>query len=359
MRYSLLSASAIIMLSAICPNRNLIAQCFLDNGQLTNLDGTPCVNTVVTGVPFLNIVADARSGAMGDAGIATSTDPNGIHHNAAKLAFTETNLSVSANYTPWLRTIGLSDVYIANIAALKQINETSAVGIEMKYFSQGQIQFSDQDGQTGDNGNPNEYVISGAYATQIRANLSASITGKYIYSNLAAGQTVAGEDITAGTSMAADFGLLYKIPNSGSNRLSIGLVLSNIGSKIAYTNVNKKDFLPSRLGLGFGYEINPKTNRRITFALDIKKIMVPPRSAFNEDLMYSIGAEYWLGGHVAIRGGYFSEDELSGQRKYLTTGFGLKYDMIGFNVSYLKSTSGLHAPIDNTLRFSLLYDFDY
>jgi len=385
MKNSLLVAFGMMMLLTIMPNEQLGAQCFLDNGTLVNPDGTPCVNTIVTGVPFMRIVSDARSGAMGDVGIAISADPNGLHHNAAKLAFTETNLAVSATYTPWLKALGLSDVYLANITALKKIDDISAMGFGLKYFSLGQIQFTDQDGQPIGNGNPNEFEISGAYSRQMNENLSASITGKFIYSNLAAGQTVGGEDITAGTAFAADIGLLYKLPSRGDNQMSIGLALSNIGSKISYTNSISKDFLPANFGLGFAYELNPSSTNKLTFALDINKLMVPTPDpddperreqspiagifsswgdapgGFSEELqefMYSIGAEYWYDEQFAIRAGYFTEHALKGNRKYFTAGLGIKYNVFGLNFSYLVPTSNQRNPLDNTLRFTLLFDFD-
>jgi len=263
------------------------------------------------------------------------------------------------------------------------------MGFGLKYFSLGQIQFTDQDGQPIGNGNPNEFEISGAYSRQMNENLSASITGKFIYSNLAAGQTVGGEDIrediTAGTAFAADIGLLYKLPSRGDNQMSIGLALSNIGSKISYTNSISKDFLPANFGLGFAYELNPSSTNKLTFALDINKLMVPTPDpddperreqspiagifsswgdapgGFSEELqefMYSIGAEYWYDEQFAIRAGYFTEHALKGNRKYFTAGLGIKYNVFGLNFSYLVPTSNQRNPLDNTLRFTLLFDFD-
>ena len=386
MKNSLLVALAMLMLLIITPANDLNAQCFKGpDGALVDAAGQPCVNTIVTAVPFLRIVSDARSGAMGDVGLAISADPNAMQHNAAKLAFTEQNLAVSATYTPWLQALGLSDVYLANINGFKQIDDLSTVGFGLKYFSLGEIQFTDENGQPLGNGNPNEFEISGAYARKMNDNLSASITGKFIYSNLAAGQNVGGEDITAGTAFAADIGLLYKLPSSNDNQMSIGLALSNIGSKISYTSTVSKEFLPANIGLGFAYELNPNQSNRLTLALDINKLMVPTPdpedperrekspiagifSSFGDapggfseelqELMFSIGAEYWYDEQFAVRAGYYSEHALKGNRKYFTAGLGIKYNVFGLNFSYLVPTSSQRNPLDNTLRFTLLFDFD-
>ena len=386
MKNSLLVALAMLMLLIIAPANTLNAQCFKGpGGDLVDAAGQPCVNTIVTAVPFLRIVSDARSGAMGDVGLAISADANGIQLNAAKLAFTDQNLAISATYTPWLRALGLSDVYLANINGFKRIDDLSTVGFGMKYFSLGQIQFTDENGQPIGNGNPNEFEISGAYARKMNDNLSASITGKFIYSNLAAGQNVGGEDIKAGTAFAADIGLLYKLPSSGDNQMSIGMALSNIGSKISYTSTVSKEFLPANFGIGFAYELNPNPSNRLTLAFDINKLMVPTPdpdeperrekspiagifSSFGDapggfseelqELMYSIGAEYWYDEQFAIRLGYYTEHALKGNRKYFTAGLGIKYNVFGLNFSYLVPTSSQRNPLDNTLRFTLLFDFD-
>ena len=125
-----------LLLSAF--NSDLYAQCQYDqNGNLVNLDGTPCVNTVVTAVPFLRIVSDARSGAMGDVGIAISPDANAMHFNASKLVFAEQDLGISATYTPWLRALGLNDVYLAYLTGYYKLDDQQAIGVGLRYFSPG------------------------------------------------------------------------------------------------------------------------------------------------------------------------------------------------------------------------------
>lgn len=393
----LLLFSLVAMMIGLFAN-NGFAQCTTDpdSGQLINLDGTPCTNTVSTAVPFLRIVADARSGAMGDVGIGLSPDPNAMHFNASKLAYAEEDLAVSATYTPWLRSLGLNDVYLAYLTGYKKVDDLQTVGFGLRYFSLGSIQFTDINGEPLITGQPNEFEVAVAYARQLTDNFSAAVTGKFIYSNLAAGQVVNGETIEPGIAGAADFSFTYRteidMANAESN-LTIGLAASNIGSKITYTRSLTRDFIPANLGIGAAWDIDLDDYNRLTFAADINKLMVPTPcqgencdednngiqdyreqssirgifSSFSDapegfeeelrELMYSFGVEYWYDQQFAVRAGYFSEHVQKGGRKFLTVGLGLKYNIFGLNFSYLVPTTNQRNPLDNTLRFSLLFDF--
>lgn len=384
----------LVLLSA----ESIYAQCTFDqNGRLVNLDGTPCTNTIVTAVPFLRIVSDARAGAMGDAGIATTADPNAMHFNASKLVFAESETAMSATYTPWLRALGLSDVYLAYLTGYKQLDELQTVGFGLRYFSLGSIQFTDVNGEPLREGRPNEFEIALAYSRKLADKLSAGVTGKFIYSNLAAGQNLpGGETIEVGIAGAADISFTYltdlNLSNTESN-LAIGLALTNIGSKITYTRSTVRDFLPTNLGLGIAWNLDPNPYNRLTLAVDVNKLMVPtpcqgpdcdqdgdgipdykaqsPISGiftsftdapegFSEELRefyYSFGLEYWYDKQFAVRAGYFNEHLQKGNRKYFTVGLGLKYNVFGLNFSYLIPTTNQRNPLDNTLRFTLLFDF--
>lgn len=386
----------ILVTIAILP-ATVQAQCYEDNGKFYNLDGTPCTNSVSTAVPFLRIVSDARSGAMGDVGIAISADPNAMHFNASKLAFAEQNSAISATYTPWLRSLGLNDVYLAYLTGYTKLDEFQTLGFGLRYFSLGSIPFTDINGEPLITGKPNEFEVSVAYARQLSDKFSAAVTGKFIYSNLASGQIVNGETIEAGIAGAADFSLTYKTEiemNNAESNLTVGLAATNIGSKITYTRSLVRDFLPANLGIGAAWDIDLDDFNRITFAADVNKLMAPTPclggdcntggdptvpdykeqssiraliSSFSDapegfseevkELMYSFGLEYWYDKQFAVRAGYYNEHRQKGGRKFLTVGLGLKYNVFGLNFSYLVPTTNQRNPLDNTLRFSLLFDF--
>lgn len=362
------------------------------SGSLVRPDGTPCVNTIVTALPFLRIVADARSGAMGDAGMAISADANAMHFNASKLVFAEKDMGIAATYTPWLRALGLQDVYLAYLTGYKIIDKRQAVGVSVRYFSLGEIQYTDDSGNSLGMDKPNEFELAAAYARKLSPNLSAGLTLKYLYSRLANGQSVNGNLVTPSTSVAADLSLTYKKPlmlNERKANLTLAGAIHNIGNKVTYTNSANQDYIPANLSIGGALEMQLDDFNSFTFTTDISKLLVPtPKpgdadqnsvldykqytpiegmitsfsdapNGFQEEIseiMYSVGAEYWYDKQFAVRAGYYYEDVNKGNRKFLTVGLGLRYNVFGLNFSYLVPTTQQRNPLDNTLRFSLLFD---
>lgn len=358
------------------------------------IQGDNDINTIVTAVPFLRIAPDARAGSMGDVGIATSTDANSMHFNASKLAFADNDVSISATYTPWLRALDLQDVYLAYLAGYKQIDKISTVGLSLRYFSLGNIQFTDFNGMSLGNNRPNEFEIAGAYARQLSKNMALGVSLKFIYSRLADG-TYNGNDIRPGIAGGGDVSFTYKsdkgIFGQEDNQLTVGAAVTNLGTKITYTTDTYGEFIPTNLGIGVAYEHAIDEYNSIVFAVDMNKLLVPSPDTINvsgdpdildyketgvasavfssfsdapgggaeefRELSYSVGLEYWYDKQFAVRAGYFHEDPTKGNRKYFTVGLGLKYNIFGLNFSYLVPTSNRTNPLDNTLRFSLVFDF--
>ncbi|MGB3545371.1 MAG: type IX secretion system outer membrane channel protein PorV [Saprospiraceae bacterium] len=364
-----------------------------DDGRFYNPDGSPCTNTVTSAVPFLRITPDARGGAMGDAGLALSADANAMHYNASRLAFAEDDFSIGATYTPWLQALGLNDVYLAYLGGYRKLNDLQTVSASLRYFSLGDIQYTDDNGSPLGIGKPNEFEVAIAYSRKLSDRFSASRTGKYINSNLAAGQQVNSEILEAGRAFAADVGFSYRnddirTASGGRNSLAFGVALTNLGNKISYTRDTIRDFLPANLGIGAAYTFELNEFNTITLTGDLNKLLVPTPcqgtdcddierrnqspvrailssfgdapEGFSEELKeitYSVGAEYWYDEQFAVRAGYFHENIQKGGRRYLTAGLGLKYNIFGLNFSYLVPTSNQRNPLDNTLRFSLIFDF--
>ncbi len=375
-----------------------------DSGAFEAPGGGPCVNTLITAVPFLRIIPDARAGALGDAGIATSADANSMHFNASKLVTAEQDMAVSVTYTPWLKALGLQDVYMAYLSGYKKFGDLQALGVSLRYFSLGEINFTDNQGTSLGTGNPNEFEVSLAYSRKLSEKLSVAVAPKFIFSNLAAGQLVNGVEIKPGIAGGADFSLTYETPikfTAKESNLRVGAAVSNLGTKISYTNSINKDFIPANLGIGAAWEFNFDEFNALTITTDINKLLVPtpclnengpgePNSCdqsgesgipdyreqsmfsgvlgsfgdapggFSEELRelsYSIGLEYWYDQQFAVRAGYYTEHATKGNRKFFTVGLGLKYNVFGLNFSYLVPTTNQRNPLDNTLRFSLLFDF--
>jgi len=347
------------------------------------------LNVVTTAVPFLRISPDARAGGMGDMGIASNPDANSAFWNLAKTPFTKNKGGISATYTPWLKDLGLNDVYMASLTGYHKLDDNSAISGSLRYFSLGNIEFVDAGGQTLGSQNPREFGIDFGYSRKIASKLSLGVALRYISSKLASG-TYSGSVYKAGNAFAGDISLYHDGNGKDGTGFSWGVVLSNLGTKIGYTSDAKdKDYIPANLGLGIAYTKAFDESNVITFGLDVNKLLVPTPptdsagiadyknkpiisswfSSFGDagsfgneikELQASVGIEYVYDNQFAVRGGYFYEDRSQGNRKYFTLGIGLKYNIIGINMSYLiPSGNGItRNPLSNTLRFGLTFDLD-
>jgi len=351
------------------------------------------INVVTTAVPFLRISPDARSGGMGDLGVATSPDANSGLWNIGKVAFNESKGGISASYTPWLKQL-VNDVYLTSIAGYYKFDENQALSSSLRYFSLGDIQFTDGTGQSIGSYRPREFGFDIGYSRKLSKQNGIGVALKYINSNLAGGTVTSGATYKAGNAVAADIAYYHDGKSDVGNGWTWGVALTNLGSKIAYTdNADQRDFIPANLGIGGTYNKNFNTQNKITVGIDINKLLVPTppvepytqadldnyRSqsvisswftsfadapgGFSEELkefQVSLGAEYWYNNQFALRVGYFYEDKTKGNRRYFTMGLGLKYNLFGLNFSYLlPSGSGVNQnPLSNTLRFSIMFDLD-
>ncbi len=350
----------------------------------TSLDGTK--NFTTTAVPFLRISPDARSGAMGDAGIAIDGDENSQYWNVGKMPFNEKKYGIAATYTPWLKDL-VPDIFLAYISGYGKFGEddNQTISASMRYFSLGTINYTDITGAPTGTGSPREYSFDLGYARKLSENLGLGVTGRYIHSAIVSNVSYQpGVDYHPGNAVSADLGLFYtktkEMEDAKNRKLNLGVVISNLGSKISYNNT-RKDFIPMNLGLGAAYTTQFDEYNKITFALDVNKLLVPPQAILTADsnasiitamtksfqggdqlkkLDISLGAEFWYQNQFAVRAGYFYEDKSNGDRQYITAGVGIKYNTFALNCSYIiPQGSGItRNPLSNTLRFTLYYSFD-
>ncbi|MCF8370133.1 MAG: type IX secretion system outer membrane channel protein PorV [Bacteroidales bacterium] len=351
------------------------------------------VNTITTAVPFLMIAPDSRGGGMGDAGVAASPDENSMHYNPAKYAFIDQDMGVAISYTPWLRNL-IDDINLLYLTGYKRIRKNQVVSGSLRYFSLGSITFTDINGSTIGNFNPNEFAVDVAYSRLLSRNLSGSIALRYIYSNLTGGQYVQGVQSHPGHAVSSDISIYYQ------NKLEVfkkdatfafGANASNLGSKISYTENADKDFIPANLKLGVCLTTEIDEYNSLAVMFDVNKLLVPTQPQYIQgtdtiiagknpdvatatgifqsfydapggykeeikEINLSFGAEYWYAKQFALRAGYFHEANTKGNRKFFTVGMGLKLNVFGLDFSYLVPVSQRN-PLENTLRFTLNFDF--
>jgi hypothetical protein len=346
-------------------------------GTLIGQDSTNRI--ITTAVPFLGITPDARAAGMGEAGGAISPDANSGYWNAAKFAFIGDGFGASASYTPWLRKI-IDDMSIFYLSGYYKINHEQTIAASMKYFDMGKITFNkgptipDQLGTY----NPREYAFDVSYARLLTEQFSIGGAIRYIHSNLTGSGIPGTADSKPGNSLAVDLGVYYTKPFVSNNSLlTFTGAITNIGSKVTYSDGANKDFIPINLRLGSAYKMELDPYNTITFALDFNKLMVPspyPGSkstpllsgmfqsftdapgGFQEEIheiMTAMGVEYWYNETFAGRLGYFLEANDKGNRKYLTAGIGFRYNQFGLDMAYMVPTNKKENALAETLRLSL------
>ena len=399
----------------------LILTCFTGfsqpNGGATQNDLQ--LNTITTALPFMAITPDSRAGGMGDAGTALSPSSSSIYWNTSILSFSEKKSEISLSYTPWLRQL-TNDIHLSYLSGYYKINKQHAIGGALRYFSLGEITFTDASGNELRQDKPSEFELTGAYAFKLSDKLSIGVNGKFAYSNLTGGLTVAGVNTKPGVVGAADLSFSYyndKVKFGKTKGVyTFATTLNNIGNKVAYSELSKRDFIPMNLKIGNSFLAKFDAYNDVVFSLDIQKLLVPTPASYNStpgsnlgDLMsgrtndvgiingmlqsfydapgvvatdangeyiknpdgtYEVvkgtrfkeemaeinlagGIEWWYNNTFAIRGGVFYESKNKGNRQFMNIGASLKYNMFGIDFSYLASLNGRQSPLANTLRFTL------
>jgi hypothetical protein len=336
---------------------------------------------ITTATPFLLIVPDARAGGMGDMGVATSADAFSLFHNPAKIAFGNRQIYTGITYSPWLRNL-TDDIFIGSGSYINRFSENAAWGADFKYFSLGQIDLTDNNGNSNGSINPNELVFTGSYSLKLSETFAMGVSLKYIRSNLAFNGT-SGNSLQPINSFAVDVSGYYQSleENYGNfnGRYRLGFNIANIGPKVSYTP-GQEDFIPTNLKLGGGFDFILDDYNTITTTLEFTKLLVPTVNdpndekgwidgifssfsdapgGFSEEMKeftYALGAEYLYNNAFALRAGYFHESEDKGNRQYFTLGGGFKTNALNIDLSYLINASDVNNPLENSLRFSLSFD---
>lgn len=363
------------------------------------------VRVITTGVPFILIAADARAAGLADQGVATSADAFSQQWNPAKYAFSLEKQGFSMSYTPYLTAL-VNDISLGQLTYFNRINERSAFAGSIRYFSLGEIELRQNIDDVANIVKPNEFSLDGSYALKLSDKFSMSVAGRFISSNLKIQD--AFNDTRASNSFAFDIAGFFQSEQTAFNdfdgRYRIGFNFQNLGPKISYdstvSNEINANFLPAQMRLGGSFDFIFDDYNKITTSLEFNKLLVPtPQDSdlngdgtitnteiaennanykkigwvsgifqsfgdapggFSEELKeitYSASAEYLYQDSFAMRLGYFHESPMKGARKYFTLGAGFKYNVVNVDVSYLFSASKVQNPLENTLRFSLTFNF--
>ena len=364
------------------------------------------MNPLITAMPSLSIAPDARSAGMGDLGVATDADLNSQYWNPAKFAFMQSAGGLTANYTPWLRKLGVTDIDLAHLEGYYNFGDRAGgIGASFTYFSMGEVQLTgaDQDVSLG-TCQPNEWALDVSYYRKLHEYVSMAVALRFMYSDLNNGMNMSGtgydNNMHAAWTMAADIALYYHQPIQipmGTSYFSLGLNLSNLGGKMSYDEVTR-NFIPATLRIGANYELPFDKYNSLTFSLQADKMMVPTRkSRFAEEIgqdpndptkieqtqysrlssirgiflsfadapngakeefqevRWGAGLEYSYNKQFFARFGYSYENFYKGNRNYLTVGAGFHLSIFSLDVAYCIGLAASN-PLDQTMRFTVGFD---
>ena len=351
------------------------------------------LNAILTTVPFLTIAPDSRAGAMGDAGVATSPDLSSQHWNPAKYIFMEERMGFGISYTPWLSSLGVTDLNLLYLSGYYKFADNQSVSLGLRYFDLGTINYTSATGEPMGSGKPYEFAADAAYTMMFSEHFSGSMLFRFIYSDIAGGTgTLNNIEYNPGISVGADLAIYYQRPIQIENRdavMAYGLNISNIGTKMSYSEGDTKEFVPTNMRLGGRFTIDLDEYNSLTATIDLNKLLVPTPPEMDDDsliagrpddvstipgmiqsfydapggfreemneIMISGGAEYWYRKQFAVRAGYFYEHVNKGNRKFISAGVGLKLNVFSLDFSYLIAM-GRTSPLDRTKRFTLGFTF--
>lgn len=376
------------------------------------------LNTITTALPFLGINPDSRSGAMGDAGTALSPNSSSVMWNTAMLNFAKDKSEIGISYTPWLRQL-TNDMHLSYLSGYARVGNRHVVGGALRYFSLGEITFTDNNNNYIREFKPNEFELTLAYAFKLADKHSIGVNGKFAYSNLTGGLVTAGTETKAAIAGMADISYAYRTEDINWFKVNgiyaLGVTITNVGNKVAYSANARRDFLPTALKIGNAYTAKIDKYNKLTVSVDVSKLLVPSPavyakvdgentlisgksndvgviagmiqsfydapgrvirdsngdpiangdgtfqvkkgSKFGEEMreiMIGSGLEYWYNDIFALRGGYFYENISKGGRQFFTMGIGFKYNIFSFDFSYLAAMKR-NNPLANTMRFTLRF----
>jgi hypothetical protein len=362
-------------------------------------------NVITTAVPFLLVAADARSAGMADNGVASSADAFSQQWNPAKYAFALDKVGFAISYTPYLTDL-VNDISLGQLNYYNRINEKSAFAGSFRFFGLGNIELR----ETGDPNeiprtvSPNEFALDGSYSLKLSEKFSMAVGARFINSNLRVATDVG--DASAASSFAVDVAGFFQSEeiafNEFNGRWRGGFNIQNLGPKLSYDHTEfNSNFLPANLKLGGGFDFILDDYNKVAVNLELSKLLVPTPQpvvdlngdgvvdgadrdinnqnyqsigwfsgifqsfsdapgGFSEEMKevtYSLGAEYLYQDSFSMRMGYFHENPDKGARQFFSLGAGFKYNVVKVDVSYLFSTSKVRNPLENTLRFSLTFNF--
>lgn len=341
-------------------------------------------------VPFLLIAPNSRAAGIGETGTGSVDDASAVFWNPGALAFL-TGQEITLTHANWLPQFGLSDLFYEYLNYRNDIPDIGGtIGASITYLNLGEFIRTNSSGVEEGKFKAYEFAVTLGYATKVFDDLGLGINGRFIRSSLSPLGTAQEQGAGVANTVSFDIAMMWRPFDLDidwlDKKFSMGFNLSNLGPKVTYIDASQADPLPTQLRLGFGYKLFEDEYNSLQYSIDFSRVLVRrypeivdttggqrrviqkasvdplPKSLFTawgdgsglRKINVSMGAEYWYGSPrlIALRVGHFFEDPSFGNRNFWTFGAGLRYDIFGFDFSYISAAEG--HPLSDTIRFSLL-----
>lgn len=348
-------------------------------------------------VVFLKIEPDSRAAGMGNAGVALADNASAIFWNPAGLAY-QKGSEAAITHSAWLPEFN-ADLSYEYIVGKHYVPGWGTFGAHLTYLNLGEHECRDEQNNPCGVFRSYDMAIGLSYGFKVSKHFGLGTSARFIYSNLAPGQVVGSQETKAGVTAAVDLAILYRSSpmNLGSVKttISAGANLANMGPEIQYSDFAQADPIPTNLRFGTAFKFEFDEFNSINWVLDFNKDLISysytdSTSSRTADPFYKAifsswssvetaigvdstqvgsslsvmdqitigtGVEYWYNNLLALRTGYFYEHPNNGNRQFLTMGAGVRWNIIGVDFSYIYALQE-NSPLANTMRFSLLLNFD-
>lgn len=360
--------------------------------QAGKIDNNVRTNSLITAAPFLRITPGARIAGMGNAGVAVEADAHSAAINAASMAYLPQGATgIGLTYTPWMRNL-VPDMNLAYLSGYRKLDERNTIGVSLRYFSLGTVSLTDDNSQALGTARPTEFAADISYARSFGKEFALGGSIRFINSSLFTGPTTSGVQAGPGRALAADISGIYRtgvMLFGGPADWSMGVNISNIGTKMSYSDTGEQYFLPTELKLGSAVTFIGNESK-LTLALDLNKLLIPTQPIYSPDgkiisgknpdrsvpagifgsfndapggfseeareIGLSTGLELLFKDMMVFRAGFNYQDAQKGDGSYFTLGAGFRYQIYSIDMSYL-ATAERSNPLANTLRFGLAVNF--
>lgn len=273
------------------------------------------------------IQPDAAGTGMGESSVANARDANDMSWNAAKLAFSPYKEIFCFSYQNIISPYS-QFMKMAYLAGSIKVDSTSAFGFATRYLSNGVAgAFTSPANYT--EFHPNEFSVDAAYSRKLSHAFSASITGKFLHSDIAGNvyshDPINSWNIDVGTYYQGEEFLFMGKPAS----YSAGMTLLNVGPRLH--NGPYDDVFPPidfRFGIACTSEIDGSNSFTLQSEMDnyISDVHFPEMWTLGSGLEYNYENLFFA--RAGYRYGYFP---FAG---YFTFGGGVRYSVFSLDFSY-------------------------